>query len=176
MAQMPSGELLASIRYQHPSLADDPPDLLQRTGALAANHNIPYKHVFIAHSGDNGMSWSKPRQLATVLGQCYGYGVGLSKNRAIVVTDHRYPREMGGGLCGDAERRRRGNVDADGIFLWRCRGLGQLHWPHRFCAGAVVVSLRQKYGRESLGTLPVKIECICKTHDYNRHFINSRYR
>ena len=27
-------------------------------------------------------------------GQCYGYGVGLSGNRAVVVTDHRYPRNM----------------------------------------------------------------------------------
>ena len=109
VAQMPSGKLLASIRYQRPSLPDDPPDLLQRTGALAANHNIPFKHVFIAHSDDNGLSWSKPRQLATVLGQCYGHGVGLSKNRAIIVTDHRYPREMGGG---------RAMVSRDGGQTW----------------------------------------------------------
>lgn len=109
MAQMPSGKLLASIRYQRPSLPDDPPDLLQRTGALAANHNIPFKHVFIAHSDDNGLSWSKPRQLATVLGQCYGHGVGLSKNRAIIITDHRYPREMGGG---------RAMVSRDGGQTW----------------------------------------------------------
>ena len=35
VAQLPTGRLLAAIRYQRPSLSDDPPDLLERTGALA---------------------------------------------------------------------------------------------------------------------------------------------
>ena len=94
VAQLPTDRLLAAIRYQRPSLSDDPPDLLERTGALAANHTFPYKHVFVAHSDDAGVTWTEPRQLATVLGQCYGYGVGLSGNRAVVITDHRYPRNM----------------------------------------------------------------------------------
>ena len=97
VAQLPTGRLLAAIRCQRPSLPDDPPDLLERTGALAAGHTFPYKHVFVAHSDDAGDTWTPPRQLATVLGQCYGYGVGLSGNRAVVVTDHRYPREMSSG-------------------------------------------------------------------------------
>jgi hypothetical protein len=96
VTQLPTGRLLAAIRYQRPSLPDDPPDLLERTGALAAGYTFPYKHVFVAHSDDNGRTWTAPRQLATVLGQCYGYGVGLSNNRAVVVTDHRYPRKMSG--------------------------------------------------------------------------------
>ena len=94
VAQLSTGRLLAAIRYQRPSLSDDPPDLLERTGALAAGHTFPYKHVFVAHSDDAGVTWTPPRQLATVLGQCYGYGVGLSGNRAVVITDHRYPRNM----------------------------------------------------------------------------------
>ena len=92
VTQLPTGRLLASIRYQRPSL----PDLLERTGALAAGHTFSYKHVFVAHSDDSGRTWAEPRQLATVLGQCYGYGVGLSNNRTVAVTDHRYPREMSG--------------------------------------------------------------------------------
>ena len=94
---LPTGRLLAAIRYQRPSLADDPPDLLERTGALAAKHSFPYKHVFVAHSDDQGRSWTPPRQLTTVLGQCYGDAVGLSGGRAVVTTDHRYPRNMSSG-------------------------------------------------------------------------------
>ena len=96
VAQLVGGRLLAAIRYQRPSLPDDPPDLLDRTGAAAANHSSPYKHVFVSHSDDGGQSWTAPRQLATVLGQCYGSGAGLSNGRVVVVTDHRYPRKMGG--------------------------------------------------------------------------------
>ena len=54
VAQLPTGRLLAAIRCQRPSLPDDPPDLLERTGALAAGHTFPYKHVFVAHSDDAG--------------------------------------------------------------------------------------------------------------------------
>ena len=41
VAQLSTGRLLAAIRYQRPSLSDDPPDLLERTGALAAGQHIP---------------------------------------------------------------------------------------------------------------------------------------
>ena len=110
VTQLPAGRLLAAIRYQRPSLPDDPPDLLERTGARLAGHTFPYKHVFVAHSDDAGVTWTSPRQLATVLGQCYGYGVGLSNNRAVVVTDHQYPREMSSG---------RAVVSYDGGETWR---------------------------------------------------------
>ena len=70
VAQLPSGRLLAAIRYQGPSLPDDLPDLLERIGDRAAGHMFPYKHVFVAHSDDEGPTWTPPRQLATVLGQC----------------------------------------------------------------------------------------------------------
>ncbi len=107
--QLPSGRLLAAIRYQRPSLPDDPPDLLDLTGATAANHGFPFKHAFVAHSDDGGSTWTPPRQLATVLGQCYCAGVGLSDNRAVAIMDHRYPREMGSG---------RAMVSLDGDETW----------------------------------------------------------
>ena len=107
--QLPAGRLLAAIRYQRPSLPDDPPDLLERTGARAAQHTFPFKHVFVAHSDDRGRTWTPPRQLTTVLGQCYGSGVGLSGHRTVVVTDHRYPREMGSS---------RAQVSLDGGETW----------------------------------------------------------
>ncbi|MAG35144.1 MAG: hypothetical protein CL878_02695 [Dehalococcoidia bacterium] len=94
VAQLPSGRLLAAIRYQRPLLPDDPADLLEQTGASVVGANNPYKHGFVAHSDDRGQTWTPPRQVATVFGQCYGYGVGLTGNRAVVVTDHRYPRDM----------------------------------------------------------------------------------
>ena len=107
VTQLPAGRLLAAIRYQRPSLPDDPPELNERTGAPPGS--FPYKHVFVAHSDDRGATWAPPRQLATVYGQCYGAGVGLSGNRAVVVTDHRYPREMSSG---------RAVVSRDGGETW----------------------------------------------------------
>jgi photosystem II stability/assembly factor-like uncharacterized protein len=109
VSPLSSGRLIAAIRYQRPKLSDDPPDLLERSGALAADPSLPYKHVFVAHSDDRGLTWTLPRQLATVLGQCYGHGVGLSDNCAVVVTDHRYPREMAGA---------RALVSRDGGATW----------------------------------------------------------
>ena len=94
LTALPSGRLLAVIRYQRGYLPDDPPDLEERTGAAAAGSEFPYKHVFVADSANGGRTWTDLRQLTTVFGQCYGSGVGLSRDRAVVVHDHRYPREV----------------------------------------------------------------------------------
>ena len=93
---LPSGRLLAVIRYQRGYLPDDPSDLGERTGAAAFGSGFPYKHVFLADSTDGGTTWTRPRQLTTVFGQCYGSGVGLSDDRVVVVHDHRYPRNVAG--------------------------------------------------------------------------------
>ena len=45
-----------------------------------------------------------------MFGQCYGAGVGLVRNRAVVTTDYRYPREMGSG---------RALVSLDGGETWQ---------------------------------------------------------
>ena len=94
---LPSGRVLAVIRYQRPRLPDDTPELLARTGATAFGSNMPYKHVFVAHSDDGARTWGPLRQVTTVFGQCHGSGVGLSDDRVVVVHDHRYPRSMGSG-------------------------------------------------------------------------------
>ena len=94
VAQLPSGRLLAVIRYQRPLLPSDPPNILEITGAKRWNHSFPYKHVFVADSIDGGKTWSRNRQVATECGQCHGAAVGLRNKRAVMVYDHRYPRPM----------------------------------------------------------------------------------
>ena len=85
------GKLLATIRHQRPPLPDDPPDLLAKTGASRFGDNYPYKHVFLADSEDEGLTWKNFRQLTTVFGQCYGFPVALSDGTVVVSHDHRYP-------------------------------------------------------------------------------------
>ncbi len=92
LAELPGGRIVALLRYQRPGLPEDPPDLIERTGAAARGCKFPYKHVFLVDSDDGGRTWTEPRQLTTVFGQCRGTGVGLSGGRLVVVHDHRYPR------------------------------------------------------------------------------------
>lgn len=94
LASLPSGRILAAIRYQRPQLPSDPPDILERTGAQRWNHSIPYKHVFVAGSMDGGKTWSRNRQVTSECGQCHGAAVGLRNKRVVLVHDHRYPRPM----------------------------------------------------------------------------------
>jgi len=94
VAAVPGGRLLAAIRYQRPKLPDDTPELNERTGAPGGS--FPYKHVFVAHSDDQGRTWTPPRQLTTVYGQCFASAVGLPDGTAVVIHDHRYPRNMSG--------------------------------------------------------------------------------
>ena len=91
---LPTGRLLAVIRYQRSYLPGDPPDLGERTGANVFGSSFPYKHVFLSDSEDGGRTWTPPRQLTTVFGQCYGSGVALSGDRVVVPHDHRYPRSV----------------------------------------------------------------------------------
>ena len=93
-AQLPSGRILAAIRYQRPRLPEDSPDLCKQTGSPGP---FPYKHVFLADSDDGGLTWNNLRQLTTVFGQSDGWVTPLNDNRVVVCHDHRYPREMGSG-------------------------------------------------------------------------------
>jgi len=93
ICRLPSGKLLASIRYQRPLLPSDPQDMLarwdlQRYDGTATK--FPYKHVFLAESNDAGLSWEHHRQLTTVHGQCYSYPAALSDGTVVVVHDTRY--------------------------------------------------------------------------------------
>lgn len=96
IARTASGKLLAVIRHQRPLLPDDPPDLLEKTGAVVFDSIFPYKHLFIADSEDEGRTWKGFRQLTTVFGQCYGFPAALSDGTVVVVHDHRYPRGLPG--------------------------------------------------------------------------------
>ena len=58
-----------------------------------------YKTVFIADSEDGGVTWQDLRPLTNVLGQCYGFAIGLSDGSVVVTHDHRYPP---GTPCGRA--------------------------------------------------------------------------
>lgn len=101
MARMASGKLLAVVRYQRPSLPDDSPDLLERTGTAVNPFDsalpYPFKHVMLVDSKDGGRTWTNHRLLTSLFGQCYGFPVGLSDGTAVVVHDHRYPRHPSAG-------------------------------------------------------------------------------
>ncbi len=86
--QTASGKLLAVIRYQRPPLPGDPPDLEKQTGSISPGW--PYKHVFLADSPDQGLTWRNFRQLATVFGQTLGYPAALRDGTVVVIHDTRY--------------------------------------------------------------------------------------
>ena len=59
ITRMASRKLLATIRYQRPTLPDVPPDLIEKTGqwhkeAFGKLPDWPYKRVFLADSEDKG--------------------------------------------------------------------------------------------------------------------------
>jgi len=84
MVRLPSGRLLASVRYQgRPLLPDDPPALIALAGA-------GFKHHFLVESDDEGFTWKNLRPLTTVRGQCYGYPAVQSDGTVVVIHDTRY--------------------------------------------------------------------------------------
>ena len=87
-ARTASGKVLAVIRYQRPMLPSDPADLEKQTGSISAGW--PYKHVFLADSLDQGLSWQNFRRLTTVFGQTRGYPAALSDGAVVVIHDTRY--------------------------------------------------------------------------------------
>ena len=74
-AQLPSGRLLAAVRFQ-PVVNVDPP--------------LPKKMIWLTESGDGGQTWENARQLTTVFGQCYGFPTALSDGTVVVIHDSRY--------------------------------------------------------------------------------------
>ena len=88
ITQLPSGRLLAVVRYQRPWRTDDPPNLLEKTEP--GPWQWLYKHVFLLDSDDGGRSWTNFRQLTTTFGQCYGYPAALSDGTVVVIHDTRY--------------------------------------------------------------------------------------
>ena len=46
---------------------------------------VPYKHVFLIESHDEGRTWRNLRQLTTTIGQCYGFPAALRDGTVVVV-------------------------------------------------------------------------------------------
>ena len=90
IAPMPSGKLLATIRYHGGVLSHWP---------LIPRKHLWYKTIFLADSEDEGKTWENLRPLTTVHGQCHGYALGLRDGSVVVTHDHRYPPGM---PCGRA--------------------------------------------------------------------------
>jgi hypothetical protein len=62
LLQLPSGRVLASIRYQRKKLDTDPDNMVDPLGGSAqrGGHSV-YKNTAFAFSDDDGRSWSPPR-------------------------------------------------------------------------------------------------------------------
>ena len=96
---LPSGRVLATVRYQRPKLPGDPPETDSRG----------FKNVFLTDSEDGGRTWSPLRQLTSVYGQTFGYPVAQSDGTVAVIHDTRY----GPGSPGS-----RALVSRDGGTTW----------------------------------------------------------
>lgn len=93
ITQLPSGRLLASVRYQRERWPEDPDDMRgTRDGSPIWYDWMPFKHVFLLESEDDGKTWSESsfRQLTTSYGQNYGYPVALSDGTVVVVRNSGY--------------------------------------------------------------------------------------
>ena len=89
--RLPSGRVLATLRYQRDQLPDDPPGLVKSMGAYSKTPGrLGFKNVFLMDSDDGGQTWSPPRQLTTVFGQTFGYPAVQRNGTGIVIHDTRY--------------------------------------------------------------------------------------
>ena len=90
MTRTPTGKLLAAVRYQRQLLPDDPPDLCDgRTWGGCKYYpwleRVPYKHVFLIESHDDGRTWTNFRQVTTSLGQCFAFPTALPDGTVVLV-------------------------------------------------------------------------------------------
>ena len=85
IAQLPSGKLLASVRYQRGTLPTDTPAVRQLSGDKRG-----FKHHFLVESDDGSLTWKNLRPLTTVYSQCYGYPAAQSDGTVVVIHDTRY--------------------------------------------------------------------------------------
>ena len=98
ITRLPSGRLLAVVRYQRPTWVSDPENLIELTRGGATNVRItyPFKHLFLLDSDDDGRSWTNFRQLTTAFGQCYGFPAALSDGTVVVVRHNGYNSNRSG--------------------------------------------------------------------------------
>ena len=86
MTRVPSGRLLASVRYQRGPLPTDTPAIRKITNKPDGG----FKHHFLIESDDDGLTWGNLRPLTTIHGQCYGYPAAQSDGTVVVIHDTRY--------------------------------------------------------------------------------------
>lgn len=89
ITRLPSGRLLATIRYQRPILPDDPPDVMEIAHA-PLDMAFPFKHVSLVESDDDGATWHSFRRLTTHFGQAWGAPTALADGTVLVTHDTRY--------------------------------------------------------------------------------------
>ena len=95
IAMLPSGRLLAAIRFQRPLLPNESAYMRKVAGGTdVAGMGQGFKHHFLMDSDDGGLTWVNLRPLTTVHGQCYGFPAAQSDGTVVVVHDARYPREI----------------------------------------------------------------------------------
>ena len=108
MRRLPSGRLLASLRYQRPPRPDDPKDIHQHARGRSSvdNSRNPFKHVFRLDSRDQGRTWTNFRQLAVGHGQPHGFPAALSDGTVVVVRTNGYhPNRSGLAMVSHDEGR-----------------------------------------------------------------------
>ena len=89
--RLPSGEILATMRYQRDSHPQDSAEIVEHMGAYPRTpERRGFKNVFLMNSKDDGATWTQPRMLTTVYGQTFGYPAVQSDGTAVVVHDTRY--------------------------------------------------------------------------------------
>jgi len=89
--RLPSGGVLATLRYQRPMIATDSLEVRKYMGVHPHYKNFDgFKNLFLMDSRDGGQTWTMPRLLTTVYGQTYGYPAAQSDGTVIVVHDTRY--------------------------------------------------------------------------------------
>ena len=91
MTTLPSGNHLATLRYQRERNPQDSPETIKYMGAYPKTPDkLGFKNVFLMDSTDGGASWTRPRMLTTVYGQTYGSPLSQSDGTVVVVHDTRY--------------------------------------------------------------------------------------
>ena len=78
LLQLPSGRILASVRYQRMKKPEDPPQFVSPyDGSTKLGSHSVYKNMAFAFSDDGGVSWSPPR-IVTGFGEKTGCLIRLS--------------------------------------------------------------------------------------------------
>lgn len=87
IAQLPSGKLLATLRYQ-PSIAGKVAYAKMQKDGI--DMDAVTKMVFLLDSDDQGRTWHNFRQLTSIMGQCYAFPAALRDGTVVVTHDCRF--------------------------------------------------------------------------------------